>query len=74
MTWAQRIDQHDHQVGPQERQIVVAAVPEDDVRFGRGRLGDPGIVDARENHVPGSDMRLVFLALLNRAVGCGKVV
>ena len=55
--------------GPDERRVVVAAVPDDRVRLGLGRLEDRRVVDAREDEVALGEVRLVLLALLDRAVG-----
>ena len=64
---AQRIDQTDQEVGPQEGQVVVASVPEDDVRLGPRAPGDALEVDSREDDSTRRDVRLVLLALLDRA-------
>jgi hypothetical protein len=66
---AQRVGQYDMQVGTQHRKIIVAAVPQDHIGLSPGRGGDFGIVHAREHDVACLDVGLVFLALLDRAVG-----
>ena len=63
-----RVDDHDVHVGLDKRRVVVAAVPEDDVGLLLGPLEDRGVVDAREDEVPLGEVRLVLLALLDRAV------
>ena len=57
------------QVGLDERRVVVAAVPEDDVRFLLRRPEDALVVDACEDEVALREMRLVLLTLLDRRVG-----
>ena len=64
-----RVDDDDVHVGPDERRVVVAAVPHDHVRLLLGGLEDRRVVDAREDEVALGEMRLVLLALLDRAVG-----
>ena len=63
---AQRVRHDDRQVGLVERQVVVAAVPEDHVGLGLGGPQDVLVVHAREDEAPGIEMRLVLLALLDR--------
>ena len=63
----QGIDQDDLQVGLHEREIVVAAIPDDDVGLHLRSAQDAGIVDAGEDDVACTDVRLVLLALLDRA-------
>ncbi len=63
----QRVDQDDVEVGTHERKVVVAAIPDDDVGFRLGEVEDAGIVDAGEDDVARADVRLVLLALLDRA-------
>ena len=62
------------QVGRVERQVVVAAVPEHDVGLGLGLAQDAAVVDARVDDDAGLDVRLVLLALLDRAVVPHEVV
>ena len=69
MTRPQRIDQDDLQIGPHEREIVVAAVPDDDVRLRLGKSEDAGVVDAGKDDIARTDVRFVLLALLDRALG-----
>ena len=61
-------------VGTVERQVVVAAVPQQDVAFGLRLLEDRGVVDAGVDHRAGRDVRLVLLALLDRHVGVVEVL
>ena len=66
----QRVGHHDVQIGADERKIVVAAVPDDDVGLrSRPRVEDRGVVDAGEDQIAERDMRLVFLALFDGAAG-----
>ena len=69
-----RIDDDDVEVGLDERRVVVAAVPEDDVRFLLRRAQDALVVDAREDEVALGEMRLVLLALLDRRVRCLEIL
>ena len=69
----QRIRHGDEKIGPQEREVVVAAVPDDHVGLRLGRPQDRRVVDAAEHDGAGRDVRLVFLALLDGA-GCGVEV
>ncbi len=64
-----RVDDDDVQVGLDERRVVVAAVPEDDVGLLLGRVQDRAVVDPGEDEVALAEMRLVLLALLDRAFG-----
>ena len=73
----ERIGDRDVEAGPQERKIVVAAVPDDDVGLELGLSQNLRIVDAREDHAALRKMRLVLLPLLHRApggreIGCGR--
>ena len=65
----QRIGECDVQIGPDEREIVVAAVPDDDLGLGLGGAQDRCVVDAGEDQIPDGDMRLVFLPFLDGAGG-----
>ena len=56
------VGDHDQVVGPEERQIVVAAVPEHDVGLLLAALQDRAVVHPGVNHVPACQVRLVFLA------------
>jgi hypothetical protein len=71
---AERIDENDVEVRAQERKVVVAAVPQQDVRFRLGRRENGGVIDAGEDQRAGADVRLVLLPFLHRAVGVGEVV
>ncbi len=62
-----RIDHRDVNVGTEERQVVVAAVPEDHVALGLRGREDGRVVDAGEHREPLLDVRLVLLHLLDRA-------
>jgi hypothetical protein len=63
------VDDHDVQVRADERGVVVAAVPEDDVGFLFGGSQDPLVVDSREDEVALGEMGLVLLPLFDRRVG-----
>ena len=60
--------------GLDERRVVVAAVPDDHVSLLLGGLQDRGVVDAGEDEVALGEVRLVLLALLDRAVGRVEVL
>ena len=64
MAGAVRIDEHEVEVGPDERRVVVAALPDDDVGLVLSQVEDLRVVDAGEDDVPCGDVRLVLLALL----------
>jgi len=68
VTGTHRIEQHDVQVGPQEREIVVAAIPYDDRAFPLGKGKYRGIIDTRVDDGTALDMGLVLLALLDSAM------
>lgn len=70
----QGVGDHDVQIRAQEREVVVAAIPEDQVRLGLGGRQDPGIVDPGEQQVPGSHVRLVLFTLFQGAVGSVNVL
>ena len=63
-----RVDDDEVKVRPDERRVVVATVPDDDVCFLLGRLQDRRVVDPREDEVALGEVRLVLLALLDRPV------
>ena len=63
-----RVADDDVQVRLDERRVVVAAVPDDHVRLLLGPREDGGVVDPGEDEVPLGQVRLVLLALLDRAV------
>jgi hypothetical protein len=65
----QRVDQDDLKVRPEEREVVVSAVPQDDVDLLLGPRRDPRVVNPRVDDVADRDVRLVFLALLDGAAG-----
>ena len=65
---SQRVRQRDPDVRSIERPVVVASIPEEHVAFGRGLLEDGGIVDAGVHDRAFVDVRLVLLALLERAL------
>ena len=67
MAGAVRIGHDDVQVGLEERQVVVAAVPQNHVGLGLGLPEDRFVIDPRVDHDASIEMRLVFLALLNGA-------
>ena len=66
---AKRVDEHDEEVGADEGKIVVAAVPQHDIGTLLGAREDLAIVNARVDDVSSRDVRLVLLALLDRAIG-----
>jgi len=63
----QGVGHHDLQVGLVEGEVVVAAVPEDDVGFLLGLAQDGLVIHAGVDDDAGHDMGLVLLALLDRA-------
>ena len=65
---AQRVDDDDREVGREEREVVVAAVPEDHVGLRLGAGEDLAVVDAGVDDHPQLDGKLVLLALLDRRV------
>lgn len=65
VTRAMRIGDHDVQIGDEEGQIVVAAIPQDDIRLVFGAGEDGGVIHAGEDHVTVIEVRLVLLALLD---------
>jgi hypothetical protein len=65
----QGIGDCDMQIGTKKREIVVAAVPDDDVGLGVGQAHDCSVVDPGKDQVAGSQMGLVLLPLLRRAAG-----
>ena len=69
-----RVDDDDVNVRLDERRVVVAAVPDDDVGFLLGGLEDRCVVDAGEDEVALGEVRLVLLALLDRAVGVLEIL
>ena len=69
-----RVDDDEVQVRPDERRVVVAAVPEDHVGLLLGRVEDRRVVDPGEDDVALGQVRLVLLALLDRAVVGGEVL
>jgi len=64
----QRVGHGDVQVGREEREVVVAAVPDDDVGLGLGAIQDGAVVDAGVHHHALADGLLVLLALLDGRV------
>ena len=68
---SQCVHHHDVQVGLQERKVVVAAVPQDEVGFCLCGREHAFVVDACEDHAAGSNVRLVFFPLLDGAVRGG---
>ena len=65
---AMRVADHDVDVGRDEGHVVVPAVPQDHVGLLLGGGQDLGVVDPGEHEVSLREVRLVLLALLNRAV------
>src|SRR6476661_1260634 len=64
----ERIHQGDPHGRAVEREIVVAAVPQQHVAFGLRLLQDRSVVDPRVDDGPRHDVRLILLAFLDRAV------
>src|SRR5665647_1219438 len=69
-----RVGDGDVQVGLVEAEVVVAAVPEDDVGFLLGLAHDGLVVDAGVDHVAGDDVRLVLFHLFDGALVLGEVL
>jgi hypothetical protein len=69
-----RVGHDDPQVGFEKRRVVVAAVPDDDVRLLLGRGEDRRVVGACVHDDAVVDVRLVFFTLLDRAVVQREVV
>ena len=67
------VDDHQVQIGANEREVVVAAVPDQHIRLRAGSSDDLRVVHAGKNHVASRQMRLVFLSLLDRAARGGEV-
>ena len=64
----------DVEIRPVERQVVVPAVPEQDIALPLRLLEDRAVVDARVDDRAGVDVRLVLLALLDRHPGPVEVL
>ena len=56
------------QVGPNEREIIIAAVPEDDIGFRLRTCDDLGVIDAGIQHVTQRQVRFVFFPFLDGAL------
>ena len=69
-----RVGDDDLEVGTVERQVVVAAVPDDDVGLLLGLGQDRRVVHARVDDGARVDVRLVLLALLDRALVAVEVL
>ena len=67
-----RVDDDDVEVGLDERRVVVAAVPDDHVRLLLGAGEDRRVVDPGEDEVAFGEVRLVLLALLDRASAASR--
>src|SRR5262249_55015582 len=65
--WTARVGHRDVQIGTYEWEVVVAAVPDDDVRFRGDTIDDLGVVHAGEDDLTRFEVRLVFLALIHGA-------
>ncbi len=70
MSRPQRIDENDVEAWSDERKVVVAAVPQNDVRFFLGSFEDAGIVGTGKYQIANGEMRLILLALFDGAL-CG---
>ena len=64
-----RIDDDDEQIRPEEREVVVPAVPDHDVGLLLRLLEDLAVVDTGVHDHPQLDGALVLLALLDRGLG-----
>ena len=69
-----RVADDEVQVGLDERRVVVAPVPDDHVGLLLRAGEDGAVVDPGEDEVPLGEVRLVLLALLDRAVGGVEVL
>jgi hypothetical protein len=70
VAWPQRVGHSDVQVGGEEREVVVAAVPDDHVGVVLGPVQDPAVVHAGVHDHALADRLLVLFALLDgRAAG-----
>ncbi len=69
-----RVGHHDLEVGPVEGQVVVAAIPEDDVGLFLGLGQDRAIVHSGIDDAARHDVGFVLLALLDRALVTVEVV
>src|SRR5207344_178616 len=65
----QGVDHDDVQIGPEKWEVVVAAIPDDEIRAGGRLLRDARVVDTREHDVAGRQVRLVLFALFDGAAG-----
>ena len=65
---AERVGYGDEQVGLVEREVVVAAVPQDNVGLRLGLAQDGLVVDAGVEDAAGVEVRLVFLSFLDRGL------
>jgi hypothetical protein len=65
---SQGIDENDMKAWSDERKVVVAAVPEYDIRLLRGGLEDAGIVGTCKHQRADGKMRLVLFPLFDRAL------
>ena len=74
VTRTMRVDHDDVDVRLDERRVVVAAVPQNDVGFRFGRSQDPLVVDAGKDEIALGEVRLVLLALLDGRIGCVEVL
>ena len=68
----QRVGDRDMQVRLHEGEIIVAAVPDDDLGLRPPPSAELGIVRAGKNHVADSDMGFVLLSLFRCALRCSK--
>ena len=65
---SERIGNDDVQIRNVEREVVVAALPDNDIGLGLGRAQDGLVVHAGEHDAAGVEVRFVFLALLDRGL------
>ena len=69
MAGPKRIDDHYEQIRPEEREVVVSAVPDHDVGLLLRLLEDLAVVDTGVHDHPQLDGALVLLTLLDRGLG-----
>ena len=63
-----RIREHEKQIGPIERHVIVSPVPYDDFRFLFSLVEDGRIIDAGKNNEATNQEMLKFFHFLNRTV------
>ena len=63
-----RVGHDDVQIGLVEGGVVVAAIPNNHIRFRFGAAQDGFVIHPRINHCPHLDVQLIFLALFDGAI------